>query len=102
MCSINKFLKRFFDVVICSIALIVLIPVWLVVVPHLAAKILTAITADQPGGQHAVSAVLATYGFAPSHLILHQIPLAGVDDGWVAILHIVLGCFTFVRFHFLG
>lgn len=28
---LNKFLKRFFDIVLCSIALIVLIPVWLVV-----------------------------------------------------------------------
>ena len=27
----NKFLKRFFDIVLCSIALIVLIPVWLII-----------------------------------------------------------------------
>ncbi len=28
----NKFLKRFFDIVLCSVALIVLIPVWLIIV----------------------------------------------------------------------
>ena len=28
---LNKFLKRFFDIVICSVAVIVLIPLWLIV-----------------------------------------------------------------------
>lgn len=31
MYSINKFLKRFFDIVICSIAIIVLTPLWIIV-----------------------------------------------------------------------
>lgn len=31
MYSINKFLKRFFDILICSIALIILTPLWIVV-----------------------------------------------------------------------
>ena len=31
MYSINKFLKRFFDIVICSIALIVLTPLWIII-----------------------------------------------------------------------
>jgi len=28
---INRFLKRFFDIVICSVAMIILIPVWIIV-----------------------------------------------------------------------
>lgn len=31
MYSINKFLKRFFDILICSVALIILMPLWIVV-----------------------------------------------------------------------
>lgn len=31
-CLFNKFLKRFFDILLCSIALVVLIPLWLIIV----------------------------------------------------------------------
>ena len=27
----NRFLKRFFDVVLCSVALVILLPVWLII-----------------------------------------------------------------------
>ena len=64
-------------------------PVFVGGMPDLGAEVTAAVPADQPGGKDAVAAVTASDGFPALQLSLHQLPLGGVDDGRVAVLHIV-------------
>ncbi len=71
-------------------------PVFVGGMPDLGAEESAAIPADQPGGKDTVAAVAASDGLPALQFPLHQLPLGGVDDGRVAVLHIVLWYLAFV------
>ena len=77
-------------------------PVFVGGMPDLGAKVTTTVSADQPGGKDAVAAVTASDGFPALQLSLHQLPFGGIDDGRVAVLHIILRHLALVFLLFLG
>ena len=70
--------------------------------PDLGAKVTAAVSADQVGRKNAVAAVAASDVFPVLQLTLHQFPLGGVNDGRVAVLHIVLRRLDLVFLLLLG
>ena len=70
--------------------------------PDLGTEVTTTVPADQPGGKYAVAAVAAPNSFPALQLTLHQLPLSRVNDGRVAVLHIILRHLALVFLLFLG
>lgn len=68
---------------------------------HLCSVVSAAVTADDGGGESAFGAEPPTQLFSPGDFCLHQIPFVWIDDGWVAVLHIVLRYFALIGLHFL-
>ena len=71
-------------------------------VPHLRAEESTTVSADDTGGENALSAVLATDSFAPLKFGLHLVELLWCDNWLMAVLHIVLWHFPLVHFLLFG
>ena len=70
--------------------------VFIVGVPGLQTVPFTAVTADDLGAQHALTAVGSADGLSALYLILNSIPLRRVNDGFMAFLNIVLRNFTII------
>jgi len=71
-------------------------------VPHLGTEPLSAITAENSTGKRTLRRG-ATCGFlSPAKLSLYHIPRFGIDDGGIAVFHIILRNLALVDLHLLG
>ncbi len=73
--------------------------VFAVGVPDLGAVIFAAIAADQLSGKGAVVVGTAGIVFSPCQFQLHLSPFLRLNDGFVAVFHIVLGNLALVDLH---
>ena len=71
-------------------------------VPGLGTENIAAVGADDLPGEGAGLMVPVAAVFAPFQLHLNLLPFPRLDDGRVAVLHIVLGDFSLVDLGFLG
>ena len=62
---------------------------------------MTAVPADQTGGEDALGAVAPAQLFSAGNLLLHPVEQQRIDYGLVAVLHIILRDLTLVYLHFL-
>ena len=75
--------------------------VWVVRVPDLASVEAAAVSAYNPAGEHATSAIPAPKLPAALDLHLYQLKYLGTDDGWVAVPDMILRKLTLVLLHLL-
>lgn len=68
-------------------------------VPGLGTEESTAVFADKPCTEYAVSAVPSAEALSPCHLKLYQLPILRRDDGIVGMLYVVLRNFAVVFLH---
>lgn len=70
-------------------------------VPDLRAEVVAAIAADQAAGKNGLAAIAPAQRLSPGHLFLYPVKQERVDDGLVAVLHIILWNLPLVDLHFL-
>ena len=73
-------------------------PIFVGRVPYLGPEKLATVGAYEPGGKDAVAAVFPSQAFTPSHFQLNDLPLFRRDDCFMALLNIVLRCFSLIDF----
>ena len=58
-------------------------------IPGLGTEVVTTVSADQSGGEDALTTVTPYQHFSPSKLLLHPIKQEQMDNRLIAVLHIV-------------
>ena len=71
-------------------------------VPGFGTENIAAVGADDLPGEGAGLMVPVAAVFAPFQFHLNLLPFPGFDDGWMAVLHIILRDLTLIDLGFLG